>query len=195
MTDTAITTADAVLELLEREACAINMTGLVQLLADHAEPEIKRLTNDLYMKGKINRVQVMAPHGRYYAFYALSVRTARGQAGRAQLEQLEAPAPALLPEKLTPEEAVKVLERGGWEAGPEIVEPVDLAAPAAPIQIERRVADRRRLTALEVIKRWRLPYTLGRVVEVIAGSRKGGLARDDAALAIKLLREHVRGDE
>jgi hypothetical protein len=194
MTATAITTADAVLELLEREACAINMTGLVQLLADHTEPEIKRLTNDLYMKGKIQRVQVVAPHGRYYAFYALSVRTARGQAGRAQLEQLAetGPAPAPLPETLSTEQALDVLERAGWIPEPEIVEPVDAAAP---IQIERRVADRRRLTVLEVVKRWRLGYQLGRVVEVIAGSRKGGLTRDDAALAIKMLREHVREGE
>jgi len=174
-------TADAVLSLLDMEGCAINMTGLVQLLPNHPEPEIKRLTNDLYMQGKICRVQIMGPKGRYYGFYALAVRTARGIS--AQLP--ETPPPA---EPLTTDEVVKILGRGGWHPEPEVVEPV------GPIQVERRAPDRRRLTVLEVVKRWRLPFTLGRVVEIIAGARKGGMSRDDAALAIKMIREHVRGD-
>lgn len=189
MTDIAINTADAVLELLEREACAVNMTGLVTLLADHPEPEIKRLTNDLYMKGRINRVQVMAPHGRYYAFYAMSVRTARGRGAQLLEQEAPAPVPAQLPETLSTDEALEVLERAGWIPEPEEIE------LAEPVQVDRRIADRRRLTVLEVVKRWRLGYQLGRVVEIVAGSRKGGISRDDAALAIKMLREHVRGDE
>lgn len=182
-------TGAAILELLEREACAINMTGLVQLLPDHPEPELKRLANDLYMQGAIFRVPVMAPRGAYHAFYAKSVRTANG---RAQLEQLAQPDPqqlAPLPAALSPEEAVNVLERGGWKAEPEVTEPVTL------IPVERRGPDRRRLTALEVIKRWRLAYPLARVVDLIGGSRRGTMSRDDAALAIRMLREHVRGDE
>lgn len=180
MTAIAISTAEAVLELLDKEACAVNMTGLVQLLPDHSPAEIKRLTNDLYMQGKINRVPIMAPKGRYYAFYSLFVQTYNG---RAQM------APAALPETLTTDEALDVLERAGWKPEPEIVEPV------APIQIERRAVDRRRLTALEVIKRWRLAFPLARVVEIIGNARKGAMSRDDAALAIKMIREHVRGGE
>lgn len=185
MSAVATDTGAAVLALLEREACAINMTGRVQLLPDHPEPEIKRLVNDLYMQREICRIQVMGVRDRYYAFFALSVRPVRGQV----LEQLEAPAPAALPVVLSPEQAVNVLESAGWKAEPEVVEPI------GPAMIERRAQDRRRLTAFEVIRRWRLPYPLARVVEIIADSRKRGISRDDAALAIKMLREHVRGDE
>lgn len=187
MTAIATDTAAAVLELLDREGCAINMTGLVQLLPGHREPEIKRLTNDLYMKRQIARVPVMGAAGRYYVYYSLMLRPVRGQPAPAL--ELEEPAPpvdlvtvSLAP--LSPDQAVAVLERGGWSAEPEIIEPV-----------ERRAPDRRRLTALDVIKRWRLPYQLGRVVDIIATSRRTGMTRDDAALAIKMLRDHARGDQ
>lgn len=179
----ATETGAAVLELLDQERCAINMTGLVQLLPDHDEAEIKRLTNDLFMQGKIQRVQIMGPRGRYYGFYSLFAQTFNG---RIQLAHAE------LPATMSTEEAVDVLGRAGWVPEAEVVEP---AAPAAPVQVERRGADRRRLTALEVIKRWRLAFPLARVVEIIYTARKGAMSRDDAALAIRMIREHVRGDE
>jgi hypothetical protein len=175
-------TAEAVLELLDKERCAINMTSLVALLPDHPEPEIKRLTNDLYMKGKINRVQIMGPRGSYYGFFSLFVQTYNGRA------LVPTDPPAAAPAALSTDEALEVLERAGWVPEPEVVE-------TAAIQVERRAPDRRRLTVLEVVKRWRLAYPLARVVEIIAGARKNGISRDDAALAIRMIREHVRGDE
>jgi hypothetical protein len=187
MTALAIHTADAVLDLLDKEACAVNMTGLVQLLPDHDQAEIKRLTNDLYMKGRISRLSVMGATGRYYVFFSLAIRTARGATVRV-LEEQASPLELVVvpPTPLSPEQAVEVLERGGWKAEPEVVEPV---------QVERRAPDRRRLTVLDVVKRWRLAYPLGRVVEIIAESRRGGLSRDNAALAIRMIREQVRNDE
>jgi hypothetical protein len=183
VTATTTDTGAAVLELLDREGCAINMTGLVALLVDHPEPEIKRLTNDLYMQGAIQRVQVMGPRGSYHAFFSMGVRTTNG---RKALEQLAEAAP--LPPVLSTDQALDVLERAGWVPEPEVIE-------TTAIQVERRAPDRRRLTVLEVVKRWRLAYPLARVVEIIAGARKNGISRDDAALAIKMIREHVRGDE
>lgn len=181
----ATDTGAAVLDLLDKERCAINMTGLVNLLPDHDPGEIKRLTNDLYMQGKIQRLQIMGPRGSYYGFFSLFVQTFNGRA----LALVDAPAP--LPENLTTDQALEVLERAGWVPEPEVVEPI---VPAV-IQVERRAPDRRRLTVLEVVKRWRLAYPLARVVEIIAGARKNGISRDDAALAIRMIREHVRGDE
>lgn len=182
MSAIATDTGAAVLDLLDTERCAINMTGLVNLLPDHDPAEIKRLTNDLYMQGKIQRLQIMGPRGSYYGFFSLFVQTFNG---RAQL------APADLPAVMSTEQAVDVLERAGWVPEPEVIEQI----PAAVIQVERRGPDRRRLTVLEVVKRWRLAYPLARVVEIIAGARKNGISRDDAALAIRMIREHVRGDE
>lgn len=121
---------------------------------------------------------------RSWAFFALSVRPVRGQA----LELLAQPDPQQLPAVLSTEQAVDVLERAGWKAEPEVVEPL----PA--VMAERRGPDRRQLTVLEVIRRWRLPYPLARVVDLI-GTSRAQLGRDDAALAIKMLREHVRGGE
>lgn len=187
MSAVATETGAAVLALLEQEQAAINMTGIVSLLPDHEPGEVKRLTNDLYMQRQIGRVPVLGVRDRYYAFFALSVRPVRGQV----LEQLEVPAPVLDPQALpvlSPDEAVEVLERAGWKAEPEVVEPL----PA--LLAERRGPDRRQLTVLEVIRRWRLPYPLARVVDLI-GTRRAQLGRDEAALAIKMLREHVRGDE
>lgn len=180
----ALSTDAALLDLLDKEACAINMTGLIALLPDHDPAEVKRLTNDLYMQRKINRVPVMGPKGRYYAFYSLYVRTVNGYTAPPEpIEPIAAPAPAALPETLTSDEAVNVLERAGWKAEPEVVE---------PILADRRAPERRRLTPLEVIKRWRLPYQLGRVVEIIGESRRAGLTRSDAAVAIRMLRDQVR---
>ena len=192
MTATTIDTADAVLDLLDKERCGISMTGLIQLLTDHAQAEVKRLTNDLYMKGRINRVQVMGPSGRYYVFYSLFVRTVHGYTKPIVGTEAAEPAPAPTADQaaiLTPDQAVEVLERGGWKAEPEVTE------PAEPAQVERRGPDRRRLTVLEVVKRWRLAYPLGRVVEIIAESRRGGMSRDNAALAIRMIREHVRDEK
>jgi hypothetical protein len=185
----ATETGAAVLALLEQEQAAINMTGIVSLLPDQDPAEVKRLTNDLYMQRQIGRLPVLGVRDRYYAFFALSVPTSR-----ARPEPEEPPAPPLtvpvlaLPAVLTPAEAVDVLERAGWKAEPEVVEPL----PA--LLAERRGPDRRQLTVLEVIRRWRLPYPLARVVDLI-GTRRAQLGRDEAALAIKMLREHVRGDE
>lgn len=185
MTATTTDTGLAVLELLDREACAINMTGLVQLLPDHDQAEIKRLTNDLYMQGKINRVPVMGPRGRYYSFYSLFLRTANGYVPKPD-QVATSPAPAALPDSMSTDQALAVLERAGWVPESETTE------PAVP---ERRAPDRRRLTVLEVIKRWRLTFPLARVVEIIGNTRKGVLSRDDAALAIRMIRAHMRGDE
>jgi hypothetical protein len=191
MTAIATETGAAVLELLDKERTVINMTGLVALLPDHDQGEIKRLTNDLYMQGKIQRVQIMGPRGTYYGFFSLFVQTTKGY--RPPPDQVdEAPVPAALPAVLTTEQAVDVLGRAGWHPEAEVVEPI---APAAPVLVERRGPDRRRLTALEVIKRWRLAFPLARVVEIIHSARKGSMSRDDAALAIRMIREHVRGDE
>lgn len=189
MTAIAMNTADAVLDLLDKEACAINMTGLIQLLPDQEPAEVKRLTNDLYVKGEINRVPVMGPKGRYYAYYSLFIRTANGYPKPP--EQADpAPAPTVdLIVPLTPDQAVEVLERGGWMAEPEVIE------PGEPAQVDRRGPDRRRLTVLDIVKRWRLSYPMGRVVEVIAESRRGGMSRDNAALAIRMIREHVRDEK
>lgn len=189
MTDFSINTADAVLELLDKERCGISMTGLIQLLTGHEQAEVKRLTNDLYMAGRINRVHVMGPNSRYYVFYSLFVRTVHGYTKPAEPTE-QAPAPGVAPAApLTPEQAVEVLERSGWKAEPEIIE------PAATAQGDLRAPDRRRLTVLDVVKRWRLAYPLGRVVEIIAESRRAGMSRDNAALAIRMIREHVRVDE
>lgn len=176
MSETTIDTAGAVLELLEQEKCAINMTGLVNLLPGHDPLEVKRLTNDLYMQRRINRVPVMGPKGRYYTFFAMTLRTTNGWAAPPELDT---------PDILNPDQAVELLERAGWVAEPEVVEPV-----TAP-QVERRVADRRHLTALDIIKRWRLAYPLARVVDLIGESRRAGLSRDAAALAIRMIRQHV----
>lgn len=186
MTAIAMNTADAVLDLLDKEACAINMTGLIQLLPNQEPAEVKRLANDLYMKGEIQRVPVMGPKGRYYAYYSLFIRTANGYPKPP--EQADpAPAPAVdLVTPLTADQAVEVLERGGWKAEPEVIEPA---------QVDRRAPDRRRLTVLDIVKRWRLSYSLGRVVEIIAESRRGGMSRDNAALAIRMIREQVRHAE
>lgn len=170
-------TTAAVLDLLDKERCAINMTGMVALRPDHDPNEVKRLTNDLYMQRKIQRVQIMGPRGSYYGFFSLYVQTTQGRQ-----------APAALPDNLTTDQALEVLERAGWESEPEVIE-------TAAIPVERRAPDRRRLTVLEVVKRWRLAYPLARVVEIIEGARRAGISRDDAALAIKMIREHVRGGE
>lgn len=183
----ATETGAAVLELLDKERTAINMTGLVALLPDHDQAEIKRLTNDLYMQGKIQRVQIMGPRGSYYGFFSLFVQTTKGYRPPADLDEL--------PAVLSTAQAVDVLGRAGWHPEPEVVEPTALVEPAAPVQVERRAADRRRLTVLEVVRRWRLAFPLARVVEIIHGARKGAMSRDDAALAIRMIREHIRGDE
>jgi hypothetical protein len=190
----------ALLELLDREAAAINMTGLVALLVDHDEPAIKQAAAELYEEGKINRIRIMAPRGSYSGYYSLYVQTNIGY-----VEREPAPAPVPDPAQLplpavesTPimsfDQVAELLDRAGWTQTQETEVVTVQPDPTAPIQVERRQVDRRALTPLDVIKRWRLPYPLARVVDLI-GSQRAQLGRSDAAVAIKMLRDHVRGDE
>jgi hypothetical protein len=166
-----MSTADAILALLDQESAALNMTGLVSMLPEHDGTEIKRLTNDLYMQGRIHRVPVMGPSNRYYVFYSAQVRTTNART-------------AVPTEPLTADQAVEVLASAGWTPEPEVV-----------TVEERRAPERRRLSAMDVIDRWRLGYRLSRVIEIVGGSRNRKLTRDDAATAIRMIREHVRGGE
>lgn len=177
-----------VLRCLDGEDCALSLTGLIELLPQHEVDDLKAVTRELFDIGRIQRLSVMGPSKRYYVFYSLHVRTtcfvrAPEPVPQSVADPVLVEAAAPLPVLLTIEEATAVLERAGWKPEPEVV------------TVERRVEpDRRRLTALDVIKRWRLAFPLARVVEIIFESRKGGLSRVDAAIAIRMLREHVRGE-
>jgi len=58
--------------------------------------------------------------------------------------------------------------------------------------VERRVA---RLTAMEVIDRWKLPYRLSRIIEIVSAARRRDLGAEDAAMVTGLIRDHVKGGQ
>lgn len=202
--------AQEVLDYLDRERVGMSFKGLLTVMPHLTMSDMNAAVQKLYDTGRINRLEVMGPERTFPVFYSLFLSTAKRYTPKVEEpapaavnpvlpesvaalvaarpiltlprapEPEPAPAPVVAPAVLSPDEAVAVLERSGWDAQPEVVE-------------ERRIAvDRRRLTHLEVIKRWRLPFPLARVVEIIGESRKGGLTRVDTAIAIKMLREQVR---
>ncbi|HEX8883149.1 MAG TPA: hypothetical protein VF797_01515 [Noviherbaspirillum sp.] len=186
--------AQDVLDHLDTERIGMSFKGLLVVLPHVTHAELNAALQHLYDTGKINRLQVLGPERPFPVFFSLFVSTANGYAERAADPAPAVVAPPAEPERklLTIEEATAVLEAAGWKPLPEVTEVI----PAAPVLVERRVEhDRRRLTALEVIRRWRLTFPLGRVIEIVAESRKGGLSRENAALAIRMIREHVRGAE
>jgi hypothetical protein len=191
----------AVLDYLDGMQQGVSLSVIIKQLPDYPVDDLKAATRKLYEEIRINRLSVMGDHGKfYYIFYSLYVRTVTVH--REVYERHETPAPAPIPEEappvapepppeapvapavpegpLTADEAVAVLEKGGWEAQPE------------EVMVERRVADRRVLTAMDVIDRWKLPYRLSRIIEVIATARKKKLDGNDAALVSALIRDHVQ---
>lgn len=148
---------------------AVSVTVLLRKmqLTHHDHAAVVMCAQALLDDGLIGRIRVGAPTGSYDGYFPLHLlpRTA------AQPE-----------EKLDDDMAARLIERLEKDLAP------------TPL-VERRVPERRNLTVLDVVARWRLPYPLGRVVEVVFESRRAGLTRENAALAIKLLRAHARGDE
>lgn len=153
---------------------AVSVPSLLRILnvshVDHAA--VVTTAQALHAEGLIGRIPVAPPTGSYFAYFPLHL--------------LSEALPVSLPQNLTTEQALAVLERAGWKPEPEVV----------TIE-ERRVADRRapRYGVMDVVDRWRLPFRLSRIIEVIGGARNRKLTRDDAALVIRMIREHVRGAE
>lgn len=179
-----------VLDFIDGLQQGVSLTVLIKSLPNHSVDDIKAATRKLHENILINRLSVMGDNGRfYYVFYSLYIRTVTVHRDPIERHETPAPTPAPTPELvrlaappplplviptiLSPDQAVEVLERGGWKAEPEMVE------------------RRRPMTAMEVIDRWGLGYRLSRVIEIIGGSRKRKLTRDDAAMVSKLVREHV----
>lgn len=192
MTAVGVSTKEAVRDYLDGINSAVMLPVLHAALIDHDLEDIKAATRELYEERAINRLSVKAPKGHFFVFYSLYVRTVNGYRQdrpaapaltvepAVGLAVLQAPVPA---GPLTPDEAIDVLTRGGWEAGPEEV-----------VMVERRVVDRRkpRISIMDVIDRWKLGYRLSRIIEIVGAARNRKMTEEDAELVVRLVREHVK---
>lgn len=170
------TTVDAVLDCLDKEACAINLTGLVAMLPDYQSFEIKDAVGELFDAGRIHRIPTMGPNKRYYTYLSLYVQTVNGCKPSIAEPSVDSVA------ELTTEQALAVLERAGWRPEPEVVE------------VERRVIERRtaRFGIMDVIDRWKLNFRLSRIIEIVGSARNRKLTKEDADTVSRMIQQHVK---
>lgn len=180
-------TADAIQAYVDSIDHAVSLATLIAVLPDHSAEGIKASTKRMYDARAINRVSVKSSHGPFfYVFYSLSLPTTTVHREAPALAPAITPALAEVPAGvLTPEQAVDVLERGGWVSGDQ-----------EEIVFERRTStsDRRaaRISVMDVIDRWKLGYRLSRVIEIVGGARNRKLTEDDVDIAVRMLREHAK---
>lgn len=174
---------EAIQAYLDGVEHAVGLPLLIAALPELTPDDIKAGTRQLYEDRAINRVLVKERNGHvFYVFYSLYIRTANIYRDPDQVAIDAEPETLQLPAVLSPDQAVDVLQRGGWTPEPEVV------------TVERRVSDRRaqpRLAVMDVLERWCLPYRLARIVEIVASTRRRSLTLEDAALVRRLVREHV----
>jgi len=193
-----------IVDYLDSMRNGVPMTVMAEDMHMFDVEDLKAATKELFDDRRINRVSVKGGNGRFfYVFFSLYTHTVGGhrldeapthanlapapEPERELIAAEKAPTDSVVAELvvapvLSPEEAVDVLRRGGWEPEPEtVVRPV-----------ERRVA---RLTAMEVIDRWKLPYRLSRIIEIVSAARRRDLGAEDAAMVTGLIRDHVKGGQ
>jgi hypothetical protein len=174
-----------VLDHLDGLDCALNLTALIRRLPELSADDIKEATHSLYDGRRIARVRTMGIDGRTYPlFFSLYIQTTpkfEGDPAPAPApEPVPAPEPTPGPNDLTIDQANALMERLQQ----------DLAVPEPTVN--RRVTDRRQFDVVDVLARWRLPYRLAKVVEVLAGARRSPLTRAEAAAVCRLVRQQVQ---
>lgn len=175
--------SEAIQNYLDRIDHAVSLPTLFDAIAGHTTDEIADAAHQLAEDRAVNRVSVMTVNRKFfYAFYSVRIPTTIIHAPLVAAE----PGPHILsqlPPVLSTDEAVDVLQRAGWVPEPETV------------TVERRGPDRRKLTAIDVIMRWKLPYRLSRIIDIIGGARTRPLTDTDAELVVRLVRDHVKPTE
>lgn len=172
-------TEDAVLDYLDSVEHAINVTTLVRDLPDLPPGEVRAAVFALHDAGQLNRLPVRGATGQpYFVFYSQRIQTAKGCAGLEPVDPVPVDRPADVP-ALSAAMASRLIERLEQDLAPEPT-------------VERRAPDRRRLGVMEVIDRWRLPFRLSRVIEIVGGARNRKLTPEDAEVVVRLMRQHVK---